>query len=224
MALSLSPPSLPHSEPSWQHLHIDTYHYPSMATIIQRLRFRPRLLGRSTKTQGPFSSFRCYLKETKIDSSPIKLDNSGNGPLQVPGFNGGPLFYEHSRDNRFAHGIVDWRTIPPFFFREACTLEFMSFVTDQPGWDKKSTDPQILEEWHQHAVSVFDLDEPEWKWCVEELRDKASDFQRTGYVAAFDADSRVIKSQVHDDLVNELRESLAPFFFGTKIYFVFCLG
>ncbi|KAJ5156925.1 Protein of unknown function DUF4246 [Penicillium canariense] len=183
-----------------------------MTIIIQRLHFHPRLLGRARKTHGPLSSSRGYSEMTKMDSSPIKLDNSGNGPLRVPGSSGVPLYYEHSKGNRFAHGIADWRQIPQLFLREVSMLELMSFVTDQPGWDKKSTDAQTLEDWHQHAVSLFDLDEPSWQWCVKELRYKASDFQRTGYVAAFDADSRVIKTLVHDDLLDELRQSLSPLF------------
>lgn len=146
------------------------------------------------------------------DPSPIKLDNSGTGPLRVPGFNGVPLFYEHSKDNRFAHGIADWRQTPQLFLRELSMLQFMSYVTEQPDWENKPEDPQTLEEWHQHAVLVFDLDEPSWQWCVKELRDKAADFKRTGYVAVFDADSRIIKSQVHDDLLKELRESMSPLF------------
>ncbi|KGO38628.1 Protein of unknown function DUF4246 [Penicillium expansum] len=146
------------------------------------------------------------------DPSPVKLDNSGTGPLRVPGFNGVPLFYEHSKDNRFAHGIADWRQSPQLFLREISMLQLMSYVTEQPDWENKTEDPQTLEEWHQHAVSVFDLDEPSWQWCVKELRDKAVDFKRTGYVAVFDADSRVIKSQVHDDLLKELRESMSPLF------------
>jgi hypothetical protein len=48
------------------------------------------------------------------------------------------------------------------------------------------------------------------------VRDKASDFKRTGYVAVFDADSRVIKSQVHDDLLKELQESMSPLFLKSK--------
>lgn len=144
--------------------------------------------------------------------SPIELDNSGSGPLRAPGFNGVPLFYEHSKKHRFAHGIVDWRQSPQLFLRELSMLQFMSFVTEQPDWSNKSEDPQTLQEWHQHAISVFDLDEPSWQWCVKELRDKASAFKRKGYVAVFDADSRVIKSQVHDDLLKELRESMSPLF------------
>ncbi|CAG8888095.1 unnamed protein product [Penicillium egyptiacum] len=168
-----------------------------MANILQRLHFHPRLLGRARTTQIPFSSSRCYSGMIKMGPSPIKLNNSGTAPLRVPGFNGVALFYEQPKDNRFAHGIADWRQIPQSFRRELSMLQFMSYT---------------LEEWHQHADSVFDLDEPSWQWCVKELRDKASDFKRTGYVAVFDADSRVIKSQVHDDLLKELRESMSPLF------------
>ncbi|KAF3394386.1 hypothetical protein F1880_004724 [Penicillium rolfsii] len=183
-----------------------------MITTIQRLRFCPRLLGRARKTHGPLASWRSYSEIMKTDSSSVKLDNSGNGPLRVPGFNGVPLYYEHPKDNRFAHGIADWRQFPQLFLREVSMLQLMSFVTDQPGWDKKCTDAKTLEEWHKHAVSLFDLDEPAWQWCVKELQDKATDFQRTGYVATFDADSRVIKSQVPEDLLDELRHSLTPLF------------
>lgn len=151
-----------------------------------------------------------------MDPPSIKLDNSGTGPLRVPGFNGVPLFYEHPKDNRFAHGICDWRQIPQLLLVELSMLQFMSYVTEQPDWENKSEDPQTLEEWHRHAVSVFDLDESSWQWCVKELRDKASDFKRTGYVAVFDADSRVIKSQVHDDLLKELQESMSPLFSESK--------
>ncbi|KAJ5770862.1 uncharacterized protein N7511_002913 [Penicillium nucicola] len=152
----------------------------------------------------------------KMDPPSIKLDNSGTGPLRVPGFNGVPLFYEHPKDNRFAHGICDWRQTPQLFLVELSMLQFMSYVTEQLDWESKSEDPQTLEEWHRHAVSVFDLDESSWQWCVKELRDKASDFKRTGYVAVFDADSRVIKSQVHDDLLKELQESMSSLFSESK--------
>ncbi|KAJ5318111.1 Protein of unknown function DUF4246 [Penicillium antarcticum] len=148
----------------------------------------------------------------KMDPPSIKLDNSGTGPLRVPGFNGVPLFYEHPKDNRFAHGICDWRQTPQLFLVELSMLQFMSYVTEQLDWENQTEDPQTLEEWHRHAVSVFDLDESSWQWCVKELRDKASDFKRTGYVAVFDADSRVIKSHVHDDLLKELQESMSSLF------------
>ncbi|KAJ5771872.1 hypothetical protein N7520_002401 [Penicillium odoratum] len=159
-----------------------------------------------------------------MSPAPIELDNSGTGPLRVPGFNGVPVFYEHSKNNRFAHGIVDWRQTPQLFLRELSMLQFMLYVTEQPDWENKHEDQQTLEEWRQHAISVFDLDEPSWQWCVKELRDKASDFKRTGYVAVFDADSRVIKSQVHDDLLKELRESMSPLFSESRSVSSFASG
>jgi hypothetical protein len=95
----------------------------------------------------------------KIDRPSIKLDNSGTGPLRVPGFNGVPLFYEHPKDNRFAHRICDWRQSPQLFLTELSMLQFMSYTTEQPNWENKSENPQTLEEWHRHAVSGFHLDE-----------------------------------------------------------------
>ena len=147
-----------------------------------------------------------------MNSTHIKLDNSGNGPLKVPGFNGVPVFYEHSKANRFAHGIADWQQIPQLFVNEVTMLQFMSYVTDQPDWENKVTDPQVLEEWHQHAYAVFDFSEHSWKWCVQELQDKALDFKRTGRVAAFDVGSRVVKTQVPTDLLEEMNDALAPLF------------
>ncbi|KAJ5924927.1 hypothetical protein N7454_007566 [Penicillium verhagenii] len=125
----------------------------------------------------------------KMSPAAIELDNSGTGPLRVPGFNGVPMFYEHPKYNRFAHGIVDWRQTPQLFLGELYILQFILYVTEQPDWENKQEDPQTLEEWHRHAISVFDLDEPSWQWY-----------------------SRVIKSQVHDDLPKELRESMSPLF------------
>ncbi|KAJ5971677.1 uncharacterized protein N7479_001595 [Penicillium vulpinum] len=151
-----------------------------------------------------------------MDIPSIELDNSGTGPLRVPGFNGVPLWYEQPKDNRFAHGIADWRQIPQLFLRELSMLQLISYVTEQPGWENKCEDPQTLQEWHQYANSVFEFDEPLWQWCVKELRDKASDFKRTGYIAVLDAGSRVIKSQVPDDLLNELRESMSPLFSDSR--------
>ncbi|KAJ5475142.1 hypothetical protein N7539_008208 [Penicillium diatomitis] len=148
----------------------------------------------------------------KVDSSHIKLDNSGNGPLKVPGFNGVPVFYEHSKANRFAHGIADWQQIPQLFVNEVTMLQFMSFVTDQPDWENKMTDPQTLEDWRKHAFAVFDFSEHSWKWCVQELQDKAMDFRRTGRVAAFDVGSRVVKTRVPTDLLREMNDALAPLF------------
>ena len=87
-----------------------------------------------------------------MDPSPIELDNSGTGPLRVPGFNGIPLFYEQSKDNRFAHGIADWRQIPQLFLRELSMLQFMSYVTNsQTG----KTSPKTRRHWKDGISTPF---------------------------------------------------------------------
>ncbi|RAH67604.1 DUF4246 domain-containing protein [Aspergillus aculeatinus CBS 121060] len=144
------------------------------------------------------------------------MDNSGDGPLQVPGFNDVPLYYELPRGSRFAHGIADWRQSPQLTLREVCMLQFMSYVTEQPDWEDKCDDPDTLEIWREKADSAFDLDQPCWDWCRKELRDKAADFKRKGHVAVFDADSRVIKAEVDASLLADLRTAMEPLFSSTE--------
>ncbi|PYH44840.1 uncharacterized protein BP01DRAFT_357185 [Aspergillus saccharolyticus JOP 1030-1] len=48
----------------------------------------------------------------------ITFDNSGDGPLRVPGFGTIPLTYELPSDARFAHGIQEWRQAPAVTARE----------------------------------------------------------------------------------------------------------
>ncbi|RAH47137.1 uncharacterized protein BO95DRAFT_441568 [Aspergillus brunneoviolaceus CBS 621.78] len=144
------------------------------------------------------------------------MDNSGDGPLQVPGFNGVPLYYELPRGSRFAHGIADWRQSPQLTLREVCMLQFMSYVTEQPDWENKCDDPDTLEIWREKADSAFDLDQPCWDWCRKELQDKAADFKRKGHVAVFDADSRVIKAEVDASLLADLRTAMEPLFSSTE--------
>ncbi|OJK03589.1 hypothetical protein ASPACDRAFT_1862977 [Aspergillus aculeatus ATCC 16872] len=144
------------------------------------------------------------------------MDNSGDGPLQVPGFNDIPLYYELPRGSRFAHGIADWRQIPQLTLREVCMLQFMSYVTEQPNWENKCDDPDTLEIWREKADSAFDLDQPCWDWCRKELREKAANFKRKGHVAVFDADSRVIKAEVDASLLADLRTAMEPLFSSTE--------
>ncbi|PYH76798.1 hypothetical protein BO82DRAFT_295405 [Aspergillus uvarum CBS 121591] len=144
------------------------------------------------------------------------MDNSGDGPLQVPGFNDVPLYYELPRGSRFAHGIADWRQSPQLTLREICMLQFMSYVTEQPDWENKCDDPDTLEIWREKADSAFDLDQPCWDWCYKELQDKADDFKRKGHVAVFDADSRVIKAEVDASLLADLRTAMEPLFSSTE--------
>ncbi|KAF7160639.1 hypothetical protein CNMCM6106_008061 [Aspergillus hiratsukae] len=121
------------------------------------------------------------------------MNNTGKGPLQVPGFNDIPLYFEFPREARCAHGFADWSQNPRLTAREVAMLRFMEAVTDEPGWENEVTNPAVLDTWRAKAFSQYGLSQQAWAWCQAELQDKAVDFKRTGYVVVFDADSRVCK-------------------------------
>ncbi|RAL11493.1 uncharacterized protein BO97DRAFT_415078 [Aspergillus homomorphus CBS 101889] len=80
-----------------------------------------------------------YLSRYHSQKTP-KMDRSGDNPLQGPGFNDVPLYHELPRGARFAHGIADWRQTPQLTIWELGMLQFMSWVTEQSGWENKCED------------------------------------------------------------------------------------
>ncbi|RLL98496.1 hypothetical protein CFD26_105121 [Aspergillus turcosus] len=145
------------------------------------------------------------------------MDNTGKGPLQVPGLNNVPLYFELPRQARFAHGFADWSQNPRLTAREVSMLRFMEAVTDEPGWENEVTNPATLDSWRAKAFSQHALSEPAWAWCQAELQDKAVDFKRTGYVMVFNADSGVCKSNtlVAPDLRKDIQEAFEPLLSST---------
>ncbi|KAF7159165.1 hypothetical protein CNMCM6106_006298 [Aspergillus hiratsukae] len=137
------------------------------------------------------------------------MDNTGKGPLRVPGFNDIPLYFEFPRGDRFAHGFADWSQNPRLTAREVAMLRFMEAVTDEPEWENEVTNRAELDRWRSNAFYLYGLSQQAWDWCQAELQDKAEDFKRTGYVMVFDADSRVCKSDtlVEPDLRKEIRDA-----------------
>ncbi|KAF7982668.1 hypothetical protein HWV62_27131 [Athelia sp. TMB] len=90
-------------------------------------------------------------------------------------------------------------------------MRLMNQITEKPGWDKKVFDETIASKWKSEALSTtdqtgqpIDLTEKMFEYCISELRYKATLFENTGLVVAFDGD--VVKS---DSVVpEELRLSL----------------
>lgn len=80
--------------------------------------------------------------------SDIHLDNSGAGPLQVPGFEDVPLDYELKIGQSFAHGALpnasylEGRatrlTLPEVFM-----LRLMERVTEIPNWEEDVFDDDV---------------------------------------------------------------------------------
>jgi hypothetical protein len=144
---------------------------------------------------------------------PFELSNRSDGPLRVPGMNGVPLEYELPVGQRFAYGVADWRRDPRLTKPEMSMLHFMEYVTEQPGWeDSIESDTSMIDQWHHKAFCTFDVTPKAWEWCLAELRDKARESIRTGYVIVKDGDSPVAKSDrlVSLSLLQKLQNGLQP--------------
>ncbi|GKZ64213.1 hypothetical protein AnigIFM50267_003675 [Aspergillus niger] len=157
---------------------------------------------------------------------PLHFDNSGSGPLRVPGFNGIPLEYEFEIGQRFTHGAWENSERKPFRLTapEVHMLRLMERITDIENWDQGVFDEHTLAKWHAQATFCADHDSDmdqnvdmdlittrTWLWCVAELQDKARAFHDTGHVVVLDSDSGVCKVDrvVTGALVHQLQDALS---------------
>ncbi|GKZ67018.1 hypothetical protein AnigIFM60653_001315 [Aspergillus niger] len=149
----------------------------------------------------------------------ISFDNSGDGPLRVPGFGDIPLDYELPSDARFAHGIKEWRQAPAVTARELAMTAVMNRLTDRPNWHVDVFDDEVVARWREDistsiAMNPF-LSHRAWDWCVQELRDKATEFRQKGHIRVLDTGSCVCKSD-HvpalrtGELAGEFRRAVKP--------------
>jgi hypothetical protein len=141
------------------------------------------------------------------------MDNSGRGPLRVPGFGGIPIHYVLPGEKRFAHGVDDWEQVPIITARELATVAVMNTLTDKPEWQIKIFDDQIVDGWRKEAFATTPLmSEKAWTWCVAELRDKAIYFEQNQYLRVLDTGSCICKSDtlVPESLESEFKSGIAP--------------
>ncbi|KAK4617656.1 hypothetical protein CLAFUW4_12158 [Fulvia fulva] len=158
------------------------------------------------------------------------MDNSGHGPLRVPGFANVPLDYEIPSEDRFAHGHDEWYQVPGVTIRELAMVAAMNLITDKPDWHIGISDDAIVERWRVEAEAAYPrlvgdewprevenrllLTQKAWEWCLKELRDKADGYEHKQFVRVLDAGSCVCKSDtiVPTSCANELKAQLAPFY------------
>ncbi len=156
------------------------------------------------------SSIRCndaLVKET------ITMDNSGRGPLKVPGFGGIPIEHVLECEDRFAHGIKDWQQIPAVTAREFAMVAVMNTLTDKSGWHVNISNDQIVADWREEAFATTPLmSERAWSWSLNELRDKAVHFGENQYVRVLDTGSCICKSDtlLPESLGAAFRTGVAP--------------
>ncbi len=163
-----------------------------------------------------FASSAANPKSTPADTATMD-NNSGQGPLRVPGFGGIPVHFQLPAEARFAHGFCEWRQSPIVTMQERAMVAVMNRLTDKPGWSEAVFDDAVVAQWRaeldvereqtrngsrKQPLTEIDallanprlLKDSTWAWCVQELRDKARDFSAHGHVRVLDTGSCVCKA------------------------------
>ncbi|KAF9893523.1 hypothetical protein FE257_010835 [Aspergillus nanangensis] len=120
------------------------------------------------------------------------LDNK-SGPLQVPGLHGLPInvLLPH---NQFATGVDDWKA-PILTVKELAILHLINNITDRPHWNRAIFDQNVIAQWREDALASSSLmNDKTWDWCLQELQDKARQFDRDGGLVVLNTASGVCKS------------------------------
>lgn len=146
------------------------------------------------------------------------LDNSGHGPLRVPGFGGVPVDYQLPVDARFAHGDQEWRQSPIVTAQESAMVAVMDRLTDKPAWFIDVFDDVIVARWRAELDRDHVIANPRlmkgktWAWCVQELRDKAVYYKEHQYIRVLDTGSCVCKADSAElqSLGAVLRRAVVP--------------
>ncbi|KAM7215038.1 Protein of unknown function (DUF4246) domain containing protein [Rhypophila decipiens] len=142
------------------------------------------------------------------------FDNSGSGPIKVPGFNGLDQYVEgvgSDGTRRFIHALDNPRHWPMrATAREIAMLRCMERITDKPRWHRDIFVQDILSEWRVEAINAdWKISDKAWTWCVQELQDKARDFVDTGRVVVLDyGAARVCKFDLTDELTTLLQSTV----------------
>ncbi|THY37418.1 hypothetical protein D6C99_09697 [Aureobasidium pullulans] len=123
------------------------------------------------------------------------FDNSGCGPLAVPGF-GFPLEQELHPEDRFTHGVREWFQEPNITARELAMLCLINNITDRPTWSTDVFNDTATSQLCQEALRSRLISPKTWDWCLSELQDKARIFQSSGRILVYNTGVAVCKSDV----------------------------
>ncbi|KAL4733486.1 hypothetical protein BDV11DRAFT_199938 [Aspergillus similis] len=132
------------------------------------------------------------------------LDNKTT-PLKVPGLHGLPINVLRAQD-QFATGTNDWYG-HILTAKELAMLGLINTLTDRPDWHRAVFNQQVTAQWREDAVASSSLiNDKTWDWCLQELQDKARQFDRDGRLVVFSTSSGICKSDtaVYSDLKSQL--------------------
>ncbi|KAI5465081.1 hypothetical protein BGZ63DRAFT_379299 [Mariannaea sp. PMI_226] len=135
-------------------------------------------------------------------------DNGGDVELRVPGFG---FWYNAELGVRYSHGADDFRG-DRLTAREVAMLRSMSVITEKPSWHREIFKEMTVVKWEEEALRRPLINQNAWDWILRELRDKATEFAKTGLVLDLETSSRVCKSDVvvPQELQAEFREAVRP--------------
>lgn len=121
------------------------------------------------------------------------LDNK-TCPLKVPGLGETPIDGLLPCD-QFAKGIEGWRAFI-LTAKEQAMLDLINTITDRLNWHHDIFDQEIITQWREDAVKSSPplINEKTWDWCLQELQDKARQFDRDGSLVVFNTMSGICKS------------------------------
>ncbi|CAG8185039.1 unnamed protein product [Penicillium nalgiovense] len=135
------------------------------------------------------------------------LDNKTT--LKVPGLHDLPIKVLLSHD-QFATGVNDWHG-HILTAKELAILDLINTITDRPDWHRAIFGQQLITQWREDAVASSSLiNNKTWDWCLQELQDKARQFDRDGHLVVFNTSSGVYKSDsaISSDLKSQLSNSV----------------
>lgn len=74
---------------------------------------------------------------------------------------------------------MDWIT-QRLAAREIAMINLMDSLTGKPDWHKGIFVDKTVKKWRKEAREIKLISRKAWDWCLEELRDKAKQFEKTG--------------------------------------------
>lgn len=146
-----------------------------------------------------------------------KMDNSGRGPLRVPGFGGIPVQYELWPEDRFAHALAEWRQPSLIPRGELPMVRAINAMTDHAGWPLLDSD--ALAHWQEQIRPRYEsVTERVSEWCLRELQDMAAHYNRTGFVQVLDTGCVACKADglLPPGLISDLASLTQPLFTKAK--------
>lgn len=143
-------------------------------------------------------------------ADPPPFDNSGHGPLAVPGF-GYPLEQELHPEDRFTHGLHEWFQEPNLTARELAMLSLIDNITDKTTWSTDVFDDKKISQLSQEALLSHLISPKTWEWCLSELQDKARSFQSTGRILVYNTGVVISKSDlvVDEETGTDIKDELS---------------